>query len=230
MKNMKPIVDYRKLRLSNITSPQYRHLLWLLFWPLFLVVFNVLELLVDVSRYPVYCALDDIVPFNEFFVIPYLLWYPILIGLQLYTLLYDVESFKRFMKYVTITYSVSVLIFIVFPNCQMLRPTEFARDNILVDVMKWVYSVDTNTNVFPSLHVVGSMAILTSAINTKKFQTPMWTVFFIITTVLISISTVFLKQHSVLDIVAALPICFMAYFPCYVALPKKSEKLKVKAE
>lgn len=230
MKISKPLVDYRKLSLSNITSPQYRHLLWLLFWPLFLVVFNVLELLVNVSRYPVYCVLDDIVPFNEFFVIPYLLWYPILIGLQLYTLLYDVESFKKFMKYVTITYSVSVLIFIVFPNCQMLRPTEFARDNILVDAMKWVYSVDTNTNVFPSLHVVGSMAILTSAINTKKFQTPWWTAFFVIISVLISISTVFLKQHSVLDIVAALPICFVAYFPCYVALPKKNKKLKLKAE
>ena len=226
MKITKPLVDYRKLRLSNITSPQYRHLLWLLFWPTFLVVFNVLELLVEVDRYPMYCFLDDLVPFNEFFVIPYLFWYPMLIGLQLYTLLYDVESFKKFMKYVVITYSISVAIFIVFPNCQMLRPTEFARDNVLVDVMKWVYAVDTNTNVFPSLHVVGSMAILTSVINTKKFQTPLWTVFFVITTVLISISTVFLKQHSVLDIAGALPICFVAYFPCYVALPKKRLEAK----
>ena len=33
--------------------------------------------------------------------------------------------------------------------------------------------------------------------------------------VLICVSTVFLKQHSIIDIIAALPICAAAYWVCY---------------
>ena len=39
------------------------------------------------------------------------------------------------------------------------------------------------------------------------------------TAILISISTVFLKQHSVIDIIVAVPICIIAYFICYRRKP-----------
>ena len=68
----KPVVDYRKLRLSNITSPQYRHLLLLLGWVVYFCLYFLTEKLIPVEDcYPVWHKLDDIIPFNEFFVLFY---------------------------------------------------------------------------------------------------------------------------------------------------------------
>ncbi len=221
MKIRNPVVDYRKLRLSNLNTDEFRHLKLLIYWPVFGILFYLLERVVPVSQYyPMYCKYDDLIPFNELFVFPYMFWFVFLIGIHVYTLLYDIEAFKRLMKYIILTYSAALIVFILFPNCQELRPTEFERDNFLTRFMADFYQFDTSTNVCPSLHVVGSVCVLTSAVNIKRFQKPGWMAFFIIATVLISISTVFLKQHSVIDIVAALPICFLAYFPCYMPLPK----------
>ena len=42
--------------------------------------------------------------------------------------------------------------------------------------------------------------------------------------ILPSISTLFLKQHSIIDVVAAVPICLIAYVICYGRVKVKSEK------
>ncbi len=222
MKLRKPVIDYRKFRLSKLNSEEFGHVKLLLYWPLFGVLFYLMERVVPVKfYYPMYCSFDDLIPFNELFVFPYMFWFVFLVGIHVYTLLYDIDAFRKLMKYIMITYTAALVVFILFPNCQNLRPEEFSRDNFLTRFVADFYQFDTNTNVCPSLHVVGSVAVMTSALNIKRFQTPAWQVFFIVATVLISISTVFLKQHSVIDIIAALPICFLAYFPCYVPLPTK---------
>lgn len=77
--------------------------------------------------------------------------------------------------------------------------------------MAWFYTFDTNTNVCPSIHVMGSLAVLTAAWHTPRFRTAGWRAAFAAAAVLICLSTVFLKQHSVLDVIAALPICLAAY-------------------
>ena len=51
--------------------------------------------------------------------------------------------------------------------------------------------------------------------DVKRFTAPGWRAFFLVCAALISISTVFLKQHSVLDILAALILCAAAYFMVY---------------
>ena len=81
--------------------------------------------------------------------------------------------------------------------------------------MAGFYQFDTNTNVCPSIHVIGSVAVMVCAWHSKHFSTPLWRTLFTITAVLISISTVFLKQHSIIDVAAALPICLIAYLLVY---------------
>lgn len=49
----------------------------------------------------------------------------------------------------------------------------------------------------------------------RHFGTRGWRITFGLTALLISVSTVFLKQHSVLDVVAAVPICMVAYYLVY---------------
>ena len=212
MKFIKPETDYRRLKLNNITSPEYRHIFMLLYWPVFGFLFWCAEKLFPAAiYYVVYTPLDSLIPFCELFVFPYVLWYFYLIGIHIYTFFYDVESFKKLMKYIIFTYTLGLIIFFMFPTCQLLRPAVFERQNVLTDFMAWFYTFDTNTNVCPSLHVVGSFAVMHTAWHTKGLESKKWKTFFAITTFFISISTVFLKQHSVLDIMAALPICMIAY-------------------
>lgn len=97
------------------------------------------------SYTPIHCPLDDRIPFCEYFLIPYLLWFVFLIGIQIYTLLYDTESFKKFMKFIMVSYSLAIIIYMLFPNCQELRPMVFERDNIFTKFLESFYQFDTNT-------------------------------------------------------------------------------------
>ena len=159
--------------------------------------------------YPISCPLDDLIPFCEFFLIPYLFWFVFLVGIHIYTLLYDLESFQRLMKFIMLTYSAAMMIYILFPNCQELRPVMFERDNFFTRFLEGFYQFDTNT------HVIGSVAVALCAWHSRHFSTPEWRITFTVIAALISLSTVFLKQHSVLDVLAALPICGIAYFLVY---------------
>ena len=211
-----PVVDYRKLRPGNLNSPQFEHLKMLAYWPLFGALFYYAERFYPVAEYYVmYHPIDDMIPFNELFVIPYIFWFVYLIGIHIYTLLYDVDAFKKLMKYIMITYTAGLVIFFLFPTCQMLRPQIMPRDNLLTRFMTDFYSFDTHTNVCPSLHVVGSMAVMYTAWNAKGLQSSKCKTAFAVMTFLISISTVFLKQHSVIDVIAGLIICVITYPVCF---------------
>lgn len=213
MKIEKPVVDYREFRIHKLNTDQFRHLKLLLFWPVFGVMFLFVERFYQVdSYYVVYCKLDDYIPFQEWFVIPYLFWFVFLVGMHLYTLLYDIEVFRKLMRFIILTYGVTIILYLLFPTCQELRPVAFDRDNVLTRFMAGFYQFDTNTNVCPSLHVIGSVAAMFAAWHSKHFSTTKWKVVSGITAVLICLSTVFLKQHSILDVVAAIPICVIAYF------------------
>ena len=217
------MVDYRKLRPSNIASPEYRHLLLLLYWPLYGLTFLMLERGLTLTYHPVEAAQDANIPFCEFFVPAYYFWFVFLIGIHFYTAFFDLPAFKKLMYFIMISYTLTSLIYIIYPTCQELRPDEFARDNIFVRIVKGLYAFDTNTNVCPSLHVIGSFAVLFTSWQCKRFKTPLWQIGFVTATVLISLSTVFLKQHSVIDIWAALAVCAAAY-PFAFILPDKLAK------
>lgn len=222
MRSSAPAADYRDFSLCKLKEPQYRHLWLLSFWPIYIARYFLIENLNPAASYTViYSSLDDRIPFFEGFLIFYLLWYVAIFGTHLYTLRFDIEAFKCYSKYLFISMSISTMIFLLFPSCQNLRPAEFPRDNLLTKIVGILYTVDTNTNVFPSEHAIGAMAVLAAAINTKSLRSPGKIAFIAVLAVLISLSTVFLKQHSILDVLAALPICALSYWLCYGKRGKK---------
>ncbi len=208
----KPVVDYRKLRITNITQPQYRHLLLLLGWAGYFVLYFITELLIPVDRCtPIHCFLDDLIPFCEVFVVPYVFWYFLVAGSLLIFLLYDIDSFKKLSVYFIITQVIAMAVYILFPNRQDLRPTEFPRNNIFTYAVRFLYTIDTNTNVCPSLHVGYSLGI--ASVWLKKKNAPRWLkAFVVITVILVCMSVAFIKQHSVLDFFAAIPMCILAEY------------------
>lgn len=209
-------IDYRKLRFHNLGSDEYKHLKLLLYWPFYGLLFLFVERFYPVADYTsIYCPADDLIPFCEWFVLPYMFWFVYLVGMHPYTLLYDVEAFKKMMRFIIITYTVTIIIYLIFPTCQNLRPTAFERDNFLTRFMAGFYEFDTNTNVCPSIHVIGTLAVFFTALHSKSIR-GFWVKFaFAAAALLICASTVFLKQHSIIDVLAALPICAVAYVVCF---------------
>ncbi len=212
----KPVVDYRELRFSNIRSERFKHVLLLLYWPIFGLFFCYVERFSSVTYYhPMHSVLDDYIPFCEWFLIPYLLWFVFLIGMLLYGFFYDIDAFVNYMRFIIVSYTITMVIYLIYPTCQELRPTEFERDNIFTRFIRGFYNFDTNTNVCPSIHVIGSVAVALSAWHSRKFSTKRWRVVFVVTAFLISVSTVFLKQHSIIDVAAAVPVCLVSWFVTY---------------
>ena len=211
-------MDYRNFRLSKINTDEFRHVKLLIFWPLFGIMFSFVERFYHVgSYYVMHCAFDDAIPFCEWFLIPYLFWFVYLIGTLVYTFFFDIPAFKRMMRFIICTYTITMVIYLLFPTCQNLRPEVFPRDNALTRFIGWFYTFDTNTNVCPSIHVLGSVAAMLGLCDCRRLQNPKLKLLFILLCVLICISTVFMKQHSVLDVLAALPLCVIAYPICYKA-------------
>jgi len=206
----KPVVDYRNFRLSKINHPEFAHLKLLLGWVGYFALFFLTENLIPVERcYPVHCRLDDLIPFHEIFLIPYVFWYVLIVLSLLYFMLYNVDGFKNLQKYIIITQVVAMTIYILFPSRQDLRPVMFERDNFLTRCVEFLYAFDTNTGVCPSLHVAYSLGIASVWLREKTASKP-WKVFVLVAVILICLSTMFIKQHSAVDVLAAIPLGILA--------------------
>ena len=205
-----PEVDYRQLRFNNLTTPRFRHLFLLLGWVFYFALYFLTENLIPREACtPVWCPLDDRIPFCEWFVIPYVGWYALIVFSLGYFLFYDVDSFKRLQVYIIVTQVVAMAVYILFPSCQNLRPEVMTRNNILTRCVELLYDFDTSTNVCPSLHVAYSLGIASVWLK-KKTASWQWKLAIVVFVVLICLSTVFIKQHSLLDGLAALPLGLLA--------------------
>ena len=212
MKTQAQMVDYRGFRLNRLNEPRFKHVKLLGGWIFYFAMYFITENLIPAERcHPIHCFLDDLIPFNEFFVIFYVFWYFLVFGSLLYYLLYDVDKFSKLQTYIIITQVVAMACYVLYPSRQDLRPAVFERQNALTALMGFIYSFDTSTGVCPSLHVAYSMGILSVGLKDKAL--PKWVKALLIFVVLMICAAVcFVKQHSAVDVVAALPVCLLAEY------------------
>lgn len=184
-------------------------------WLASLLLFVLTELLIPAERcHLVHCALDDLIPFCELFVIPYVFWYLFIAITMVWLALRDPEGFKRFMTFLLIIQCVAIAIYVLLPSRQELRPAVFQRDNALTQLVGFIYSVDTNTGVCPSLHVAYSLAVLSAWLKQRRVSRG-WKAAVAVTALLICLSILLIKQHSAVDLLAALPLCLLAEVIAY---------------
>jgi len=211
----KPVVDYRKFRLHKLNDPQFSHLWLLLSWVGYFVFYFLTENLIPAENCrPVHCFLDDIIPFCEVFIIPYVFWYALIVISLGWFLLYDVESFKKLQTYIIITQIVAMACYILIPTRQDLRPEVFPRENVFTGIVAALYAFDTSTGVCPSLHVAYSLGIASVWLRQKEASKG-WKAFVVIAVILICLSTMFIKQHSAVDVLAAIPVALLAEWLLY---------------
>ncbi len=208
-------VSYKGFRLSKLNTPEFSHLKLLLGWVVYFVLYFLTENLIPVERcHPMHCHLDDLIPFCEYFFIPYTFWYILIVISLLYFLRYNVDSFKKLQTYIIITQLVAMAVYIIYPSRQDLRPLVFERDNFFTHLAALIYSVDTNTGVCPSLHVAYSLGIASVWLKEKDVSW-LWKGFVTVAVILICLSTMFVKQHSAVDVFAAIPLGLLAEFIVY---------------
>ena len=206
----KPVVDYRTFRLRSINQPEFAHLKLLLGWLVYFAFYFLTENLIPVeSCHLIHSRLDELIPFNEFFFIPYCFWYLLIVISLGYFALYDIPNFRNLQIFITITQVVAMTVYILYPSYQDLRPTEFVRDNFFTHLAALIYRADTPTGVCPSLHVAYSLGIGSCWLKEKQAG-KVWKAFVVFSVIVISLSTAVVKQHSVIDIAAALPLGLLA--------------------
>ena len=222
---MKPVVDYRQFRFSKLNTPEFSHLKLLGGWIVYLTLYFLTENLIPAERcHVVHSALDDAIPFAEGFVIPYCFWFLLIAITLVFFLLYDIDSFKKVQVFIIITQLGAMLVYILWPSVQDLRPAEFPRENFFTHVLTFIYAFDTPTGVCPSLHVAYSLG-MASCWCKCKVAPVWWKVFVVIAALTICAATAFIKQHSVIDIAAAVPLSILAeVLTFHVIYPKKKCK------
>lgn len=135
------------------------------------------------------------------------------------------EDYYRCSVILMLGMSTCLLIYYLFPNAQNMRPTEFTNSNIFTDIIGFIYSSDTDTNVLPSIHVYNSVAIHVAFAKSHYFKERKgWQLASLILCTLICLSTMFLKQHSFLDVITAIILYMIYYILIYQVLPKREDK------
>lgn len=211
-----------KQRLSR-----YKHAWILLYAFIYLPWFCFLEKTVTSDYYIIHTWLDDWIPFNEYFVIPYLLWFPYVGGVILYFFLHSKEDYYRLCTCLFTGMTLSLAICTVFHNGTDLRVAVDPDRNLCARLVAFLHQADTSTNVFPSIHVFNSIMVHTAVVKSQRFRrgTRMAS---LVLAVLICLSTVFLKQHSVVDVMGGMLMAYglypLGYGMPYAARKKAAEK------
>ena len=205
---------------------KYRHAWVLLYGFIYMPWFIYLEKRTDVHYFLIHSPLDDYIPFVEYVIVPYLLWFAFVAVAAGYFFFTDKTGFYRLSAFLIVGMTFFLFLCTVFPNGLNLRPATFARDNIFVELVKHVYATDTPTNVLPSIHVFNSLGVCIAIWHSealKKHRKIQYGAYLL--AVLIILSTVFLKQHSVTDVIAAFALACVIYPFVYATQEKKATKL-----
>ncbi len=166
----------------------------------------------------IHCALDDIMPFCEVFVIPYVLWFLYIPAVFLFLFYHSKKEFYRICAYEFIGMTICLIIYTLYPNGIQLRNdlATLNRSNFLIDIVQFLRTNDTPTNVCPSIHVFATIAAHICLIHSPHMQysntRSKIKKFSLVLTILICLSTIFLQQHSIIDLGCGAILALGLYF------------------
>ena len=169
----------------------------------------------------VYCALDERLPLVQWFVLPYIYWFFFVGGALILALITGLDELKRLVKYMMVSVIPVYPIFVFYPSCMPLRPDRVEGAGFIPTLLNLLFSVDDPHNIFPSLHVVWAVGAMIALGRTKWFASKAGKLFLAVSTVMISVSTFMIKQHSVLDVIGALPFYLLGWYLAYGDLTVK---------
>ena len=174
---------------------------------------------VEKHRFPHYAVIhtvvDDLIPFVEVFVIPYYMWFLyVSLVLLFFVFSFEVEDYYKNFAFLATGMTIFLIISTAFPNMHQLRPAVMPRDNIFTHLVGVIYATDTPANLWPSIHVYNSIGTMIAVHHSKRFN-KMFKLISDIIGVSIILSTLFIKQHSMYDVITAFIMAIVFYLLFY---------------
>lgn len=200
----------------NAFIEKNKHAFLLLYFCIYFPWFHHLERTVTTHFHVIHTALDDLIPFCEYFIVPYLLWFGYVAWAVGYFYFKNKDEYFKLCAMLFTGMTVFLVISTIYPNGHYLRPAYFEHNNIFIQLVKWLYATDTPTNLFPSVHVFNSIAVNIAVWHSDNFKKNKAVRYgSAVLMVLIILSTMFLKQHSVFDVVTGMVLAVFMYSVVY---------------
>ncbi|MDR3587704.1 MAG: phosphatase PAP2 family protein [Desulfosporosinus sp.] len=137
------------------------------------------------------------IPFIKYFALPYIVWYPFV----MITLLCLMKRQPRLYVTTLISCLMGLALsytFFILAQTTTPRPPIDAHD-LFARIILFIYHADKPYNSFPSIHVLISF-VLFRACTRLNIQAPIFTASVRGLSVMIILSTLFIKQHTLLDV------------------------------
>lgn len=224
-----------KNQLTNFIK-KYKHgIPLLLYGILYITWFSYLEGKVSTTSnfQVIHMAIDDHIPFCEVFIVPYYLWFAYVVVGICYLMLTNKEDYWRSYAFLVTGMTIFLIVSTLWPNGHLLRLNVMPRDNIFTDMVAFLWRSDTPTNLWPSIHVYNSIGVhIAIAKNKTLSQKKGIMAGSFILAVSIILATVFLKQHSVFDMLTAFLMAAVMYVIVYkydiISVVKNNLSMKTK--
>lgn len=199
--------------------PKLRPNLWFqVYWILYVIWFFALDWMNEDPKYIIYSPLDGYIPFCEWFIFPYCSWFFLLAGVTGLLWWYDTPAYNKLCLMMFSGMTFCLIVYMILPNGLTIRPAAEAvgRDNIAMQIMQLIWKADAPNNVCPSIHCQSSGCMALAFSKSKLAEHRPWLkVLAWGWAGLICISTLFTKQHSVIDVVCGLALTAVWYWPLY---------------
>ncbi len=194
------------------------HLWFQLYWVIYVVWFFALDWTITNPTYIIHSPIDDMIPFCEWFIFPYCSWFGLLVAVTALLWWYDTPSYDKLCLMMFSGMTFCLILYMILPNGVDLRPTveQVGRDNIAMDLMQLIWKADASNNVCPSIHCQSSACMALAFSESKLARNhPGRKVIAFGWAALICLSTMFTKQHSIIDVVCGLAVAAVWYWPLY---------------
>ena len=186
------------------------------FMVVYMICFTWLENRTGVPIHLLEIRADDYIPFCEYFVVPYLLWFAYVPAVLGYLFFKDRRNYDRCAVFLCTGMLIFLVISTFIPNIQHLRLHTMPRHNVFTVLVSQLWQTDTPTNLFPSIHVYNSLGAHFAVMNNETLSGKKWVRRgSMILCVSIILSTMFIKQHSMFDVLMAFIMGAVMYAAVY---------------
>lgn len=188
----------------------------ILFQAALLAVQGITYLLVQHTRRPVHDMarpIDGRIPLKPQFILIYVLWYPLLVAFPLSLYYYgggEGGLYQAYILSIIVDIIISLLVYWFYP-------TSFTRPNVPQDtlsgrILSVMYIIDyKGLNCMPSMHCSQCFIILYYAFSCTEMADGLRVLFAGLASAIV-VSTVFTKQHVLLDVISALVLSVLCVF------------------
>ena len=206
----------------HLLIQKQRHLLAVLSIPVQGLIYFLISSLISQNSVPINSSIDDRIPFMPGFVISYVSWMFVLYLAFIYMGLTNRSLYWRTMIAYNAAVTVSNIIFILFPT-YMPRP-EITGDDIFHKLVLFIYNNDQPVNCFPSIHCLTTYLLFITMIRHQLFSFGPRVMISVFLWSIIA-STVFIKQHALVDVIGGIALAEIAYRVVYYFMDNQQKTL-----